>query len=87
MAPSYFCPRLPPSGVAHPRSRTNGERGVKMRILIIGGGMAGWTLAGLLRARGLRVTLIERVERYSHAGFGIGLYPFSANTLRETGVY
>lgn len=58
-----------------------------MRILIIGGGMAGWTLAGLLRARGRNVTLVERVEQYGSAGFGIGLYPFSANTLRETGVY
>lgn len=58
-----------------------------MRILIVGGGMAGLTLAGELRARGLTPTVVERVPEYGRVGFWIGLYPFSANTLRETGRY
>ncbi len=58
-----------------------------MRVLIIGGGMAGWTLAGLLLRRDITPTIVERAEEYSRVGFWIGLYPFSANTLRETGVY
>lgn len=58
-----------------------------MRILIVGGGMAGWTLAGLLHQRGISSTIVERVPEYTRVGFWIGLYPFSANTLRETGVY
>jgi FAD-dependent urate hydroxylase len=58
-----------------------------VRVLIIGGGMAGWTVAGLLRRRGITPTIVERVSEYSRVGFWIGLYPFSANTLRETGVY
>lgn len=58
-----------------------------MRVLIIGGGMAGWTLAGHLLRAGITPTLIERVPEYSRVGFCIGLYPFSASTLRPTGVY
>ncbi len=58
-----------------------------MRVLIIGGGMAGWTLAGHLLRAGITPTLIERVSEYSRVGFCIGLYPFSAGTLRPTGAY
>jgi 2-polyprenyl-6-methoxyphenol hydroxylase-like FAD-dependent oxidoreductase len=58
-----------------------------MDILIVGGGMAGWTLAGHLARRGITPTLVERVPEYRRVGFSIGLYPFSANTLRETGAF
>lgn len=58
-----------------------------MRVLIIGGGMAGWTLAGHLVRRGIAPSLVERVPAYTRVGFWIGLYPFSANTLHETGGY
>ena len=58
-----------------------------IRVLIIGGGMAGWTLAGGLVRRGITPVLVERVPEYTRVGFWIGLYPFSANTLRETGAY
>ena len=58
-----------------------------MNILIVGGGMAGWTLAGHLRRRGITPTLVERVPQYRRVGFSIGLYPFSANTMRESGVF
>ena len=58
-----------------------------IRVLIIGGGMAGWTLAGGLVRRQITPVLVERVPEYTRVGFWIGLYPFSANTLRETGIY
>ena len=58
-----------------------------MRVLIVGGGMSGWTLAGHLVRSGVTPTVVERVPEYSRVGFCIGLYPFSANTLRPTGVY
>jgi 2-polyprenyl-6-methoxyphenol hydroxylase-like FAD-dependent oxidoreductase len=58
-----------------------------VRILVVGGGMAGMTLAGELRARGITPVVVERAPEYQRVGFWIGLYPFSANTLRETGVY
>lgn len=57
------------------------------RILIVGGGMAGWTLAGLLKRQGVEPTLVEKVPEYGRVGFWIGLYPFSAATLRETGAF
>jgi len=55
------------------------------RILLVGGGMAGWTLAGLLERQGITPTLIEKTASYSRVGFSIGLYPFSAAILRQTG--
>jgi FAD-dependent urate hydroxylase len=58
-----------------------------VRILIVGGGMAGMTLAGELRSRDITPVVVERVPKYERVGFWIGLYPFSANTLRETGVF
>jgi 2-polyprenyl-6-methoxyphenol hydroxylase-like FAD-dependent oxidoreductase len=57
------------------------------RILIVGGGMAAWTLAGLLRRQGLVPTLVEKAPAYGRVGFWIGLYPFSAATLRPTGSF
>jgi len=58
-----------------------------MRIVIVGGGVAGLTLAGHLRTRGMTPIVVERVPEYGRVGFWIGLYPFSANTLRETGAF
>ncbi len=58
-----------------------------MRVLVIGGGIAGLTLAAHLRIRGITPVVIERAPEYGDVGFSIGLYPFSANTLREIGAY
>lgn len=58
-----------------------------MKILISGGGMAGLLLAGLLEKKGIDVVLIEKSPIYDRVGFWIGLYPFSANTLRDIGTY
>jgi len=58
-------------------------------ILVLGGGSAGWLVAGLLAAvhgeRGLRVTLIESSET-PPIGVGEGTWPSMRDTLRRIGL-
>lgn len=58
------------------------ERSRRMRILIIGGGIAGLTLAGLLRQRGFEPTVVERAEAYGEAGYVLQLWPMGSRVLR-----
>ena len=43
--------------------------GPEMRVLIVGGGIAGLTLAGLLQQRGFKPTLVERIPEYGSVGY------------------
>jgi 2-polyprenyl-6-methoxyphenol hydroxylase-like FAD-dependent oxidoreductase len=61
--------------------------GPDMRILIIGGGIAGLTLAGLLLKRGFNPKLIERTPQYSKVGYVIVLWPSGSRILKGLGVY
>ena len=58
-----------------------------MRILIVGGGVAGLTLAALLHQRGLAPTVIEKVEAYGGAGYVLSLYPLGNRVLHGLGLY
>jgi len=58
-----------------------------MRVLIVGGGVAGLTLAAKLVQQGREPTVIERLPAYSDAGYGIGLYPLGSAVLHGLGVY
>jgi len=58
-----------------------------MRILIIGGGFAGLTLAGLLRQTGLLPVVIEKVPRYEPVGYVIGLWPLGSRILHGLNLY
>jgi 2-polyprenyl-6-methoxyphenol hydroxylase-like FAD-dependent oxidoreductase len=57
------------------------------RIVIVGGGSAGWMTAGLIAAehRGLQVTLIESPD-VPTIGVGEGTWPSMRDTLRRIGV-
>ncbi len=58
-----------------------------MRILIVGAGIGGMTLAALLRQRGVRVTLIERAPNFDHAGYMLGLWPMGSRVLHGLSLY
>jgi len=58
-----------------------------MRLLIVGAGIAGLSIARLLKKQGLNLTLIEKKPAASAVGAGIAL-PFNAlRALKEIGVY
>jgi 2-polyprenyl-6-methoxyphenol hydroxylase-like FAD-dependent oxidoreductase len=57
-----------------------------LRVLIAGAGVAGLTLAQLLRARGLHPVLIERAADHADAGYMLALMPLVDPVIRELGV-
>jgi 2-polyprenyl-6-methoxyphenol hydroxylase-like FAD-dependent oxidoreductase len=58
-----------------------------MRILIVGGGIAGLTLAALLRQRGLRPVIVEKAHGYGGVGYVLGLWPVGSRVLHGLGLF
>ena len=58
-----------------------------MRVLISGAGMAGLTLAALLRQRGTIADIIDQAPDFDHAGYVLALYPLGNRVLHGLGVY
>ena len=58
-----------------------------MRTLIVGGGVAGLTLAGKLRQQGREPVVIESLAEYGEHGYSLGLYSFGSCVLHGLGVY
>lgn len=58
-----------------------------MRTLIIGAGVAGLTLAALLRQRGEQPTLIERAPSLDHSGYNLAVYPLGSRVLHGLGLF
>ena len=58
----------------------------RVRVLIVGAGIAGITLAQLLRAQGLHPVLIDRMPRMEHPGYMLALMPSVDQTFIDLGV-
>lgn len=59
----------------------------RMHVLIIGAGVAGLTLAALLRQRGQAPLVIEREPSLANRGYMLGLYPLGSRVLQGLGLY
>ncbi|HEX5493812.1 MAG TPA: NAD(P)/FAD-dependent oxidoreductase [Mycobacteriales bacterium] len=57
-----------------------------MRVLVVGAGVAGLTLAALLARQGRRPTVLER-STVARDGYAIGLYPLGSRVLHGLGRY
>ncbi|WP_423743547.1 FAD-dependent monooxygenase (plasmid) [Haladaptatus sp. SPP-AMP-3] len=61
--------------------------GSDMRILVVGGGIAGLTLAGLLEQRGFSPDVVEKSSNYGGLGYTLSLWPAGSNILKGLGKY
>ncbi len=61
--------------------------GPDMKILIIGGGVAGLTLAGLLQRRGFAPRLVEKAPAFGKVGYVIVIWPSGSRVLKGLGAY
>lgn len=52
-----------------------------MRILIVGAGIGGLTLAALLRRFGIQPEIVDKAPSFEHAGYMLGLYPLGSRVL------
>jgi FAD-dependent urate hydroxylase len=58
-----------------------------MRVLIVGGGVAGLALAAMLARQSREPVLVERASSYEESGHAIALYPFGSAVLHGIGAY
>jgi 2-polyprenyl-6-methoxyphenol hydroxylase-like FAD-dependent oxidoreductase len=70
--------------VADSISRADSDR---IKTLIIGAGVAGLTLAALMRQRGEFPIIIERSADWISGGYMLGLYPIGSRVLHGLGLY
>lgn len=78
--------RLRESDTLPPR-RGKVRYGPELRVLIVGGGVAGLTLAALLEQRGFTPVLVEKDHEYGDPGYIIGLWPTGSRVLKGLGQF
>lgn len=64
------------------------DASTNLRVLIVGAGIAGLTLAGLLEKRGLKPVVVERdsEKKFNKSGYMIGLMPLGGRVLTALGL-
>lgn len=67
-------------------SQIAAQRDDRLRVLIVGAGMAGLTLAQLLRRDGLHPVLVDRMPNADHPGYMLALMPIVDQALIDLGV-
>jgi 2-polyprenyl-6-methoxyphenol hydroxylase-like FAD-dependent oxidoreductase len=78
----------PPRGAgAFDRSPESVRYGPEMRVLIVGAGVAGLTLAGLLERRGFSPTVVEQAAEVNGSDHVMGLWPSASNILKGMGLF
>ncbi len=59
----------------------------RLNVLITGAGVAGLTLAALLRQQGVTPTIVERANDLQHTGYMLGMYPLGGRILHGLGLH
>lgn len=62
------------------------QRGDRLKVLIVGAGIAGLTLAGLLRRDGLHPVVVDRMPADDHPGYMLALMPSVDQAFIDLGV-
>ncbi|MGB3732350.1 FAD-dependent oxidoreductase [Microbacterium sp.] len=63
------------------------QRDDRLRVLIVGAGVAGTTLAQLLRRDGLHPALVDRMPAFDHPGYMLALMPLVDQAFIDLGVH
>lgn len=68
------------------QAQLDSQRDDRLRVLIVGAGVAGLTLAALLRRDGLHPVVIERMPTMAHPGYMLALMPLVDGVLDDLGI-
>lgn len=60
--------------------------GRDLKLLIVGGGIAGLTLAAALEQRGIGAEIVERAHGYGGVGYALSVWPAGLNVLNSLGL-
>ncbi|WP_300266261.1 NAD(P)/FAD-dependent oxidoreductase [Microbacterium sp.] len=69
------------------QTQLDAQRDDRLRVLIVGAGVAGLTLAALLRRGGLHPAVIERMPSMAHPGYMLALMPIVDVVFDDLGIH